>query len=301
MESATAEVPPLSREPATPIQQQQQQQQQQQEQQQQQQQGEQQQDKEKHGNQQQQNEEKVEDLDYLQQEQQQQQQQQQQDNEQQQQQQQQQQQAHDSAAARSPLHALRSQRTVKFDSVSFPSSSSNSSSSSSSSSSSRGLPSRMQALGSRVYTEVAKPNEEAFGAALRSLESAAFSKLSAAAAAAAADNQQPQTINTTTHAPSRDLSGFYQKLLGEDWEEQLQQIDEQQVENVFAGEAAKESEGVEEVSAVAAESRPGKVRQRIRRRDRPRTQDISDEVADDLQVADDEPLITADEIACAKP
>ena len=37
-------------------------------------------------------------------------------------------------------------------------------------------------------------------------------------------------------APSTDLSGFYQKLLGEDWEEQLQQINSQEVENVFAGE-----------------------------------------------------------------
>lgn len=62
--------------------------------------------------------------------------------------------------------------------------------------------------------------------------------------AAASDVSATAAAAQSTQAPSRDLSGFYQKLLGEDWEEQLQQIDSQEVEDVFARELPKRSVAV---------------------------------------------------------
>lgn len=60
--------------------------------------------------------------------------------------------------------------------------------------------------------------------------------LTVAVRAVASDVSAAAAAAQSTQAPSRDLSGFYQKLLGEDWEEQLQQIDSQEVEDVFARE-----------------------------------------------------------------
>ncbi|CDJ45201.1 hypothetical protein, conserved [Eimeria tenella] len=152
---------------------------------------------------------------------------------------------------------------------------------------------RYQHIGSRVYMEKSKPNERALGAVLKALESSAFSKKSSKAEVA--ERKSPVA---STQAPSRDLSGFYQKLLGEDWEEQLQQIDSQEVEDVFARDSASHRDNGDISGFIpTTENYHGKFRQRIRRREHHRNQDISDQVADDLQVADDEPLISADEIA----
>ncbi|OEH77989.1 hypothetical protein cyc_00425 [Cyclospora cayetanensis] len=153
---------------------------------------------------------------------------------------------------------------------------------------------RLQRIGSRCYEGTTKPNPKPIDAASKAAESAALLKKSSKA-----HTSETTALPSPPHAPSKDLSGFYMKLLGEDWEEQLQEINAQEVENVFDGESAtcKDSVDLEGLNIPKAENYQGKFRQRIRRRDANRNQDLSDQVADDLQVADDEPLISADEIA----
>ncbi|XP_026191212.1 uncharacterized protein LOC34617608 [Cyclospora cayetanensis] len=153
---------------------------------------------------------------------------------------------------------------------------------------------RLQRIGSRCYEGTTKPNPKPIDAASKAAESAALLKKSSKA-----HTSETTALPSPPHAPSKDLSGFYMKLLGEDWEEQLQEINAQEVENVFDGESATCKDGVdlEGLNIPKAENYQGKFRQRIRRRDANRNQDLSDQVADDLQVADDEPLISADEIA----
>ncbi|CBZ54935.1 conserved hypothetical protein [Neospora caninum Liverpool] len=105
-----------------------------------------------------------------------------------------------------------------------------------------------------------------------------------------------------------ELGGFYRKLLGEDWREQIAEMNEETLLDPF-DEADDEdiSAGAGPAAAPAAapgddlnlpDKHHGKVRQRIRRRDVTASKDISDQVADDLHLGEDEePLITPDDIA----
>ncbi|PHJ19779.1 armadillo interacting protein [Cystoisospora suis] len=140
-----------------------------------------------------------------------------------------------------------------------------------------------------------------------------------------------------TTAPTRggsvvmntDLGGFYQKLLGNNWRERLEDMNEEDFLGAFnegggedpgevgvggvpggdsAGMADSSMGGVGIGSGPSSSSADddlnlpdthhGKMRQRIRRRDVTVAKDISDQVADDLHLGeDDEPLITPEDIA----
>ncbi|KFH12890.1 hypothetical protein TGMAS_309190 [Toxoplasma gondii MAS] len=108
---------------------------------------------------------------------------------------------------------------------------------------------------------------------------------------------------------SADLGRFYRKLLGEDWREQIAEMNQETLLGPFneandedisagGGPATQPTPSVPGDDLNLPDKHHGKVRQRIRRRDVTASKDISDQVADDLHLGEDEePLITPDDIA----
>eukprot|EP00920_Eleutheroschizon_duboscqi_P037929 GHVT01090797.1.p1 GENE.GHVT01090797.1~~GHVT01090797.1.p1 ORF type:complete len:243 (+),score=14.82 GHVT01090797.1:931-1659(+) len=95
-----------------------------------------------------------------------------------------------------------------------------------------------------------------------------------------------------------DMTTFYEKLLGRDWEEQLQDLEEEQVPDVPPGAVAEAHNGLDDLlEAERVATAHGHMRQRIRRREAPQC-DISDQVADVLYYGEEgfQPLVTENDI-----
>ncbi|PFH33909.1 hypothetical protein BESB_070610 [Besnoitia besnoiti] len=165
----------------------------------------------------------------------------------------------------------------------------------------------MKAVAAAAAAQLREPEEGEHGQ--EAPRAADLSRIQRAGEGDDLDGAASSVTTAPTHqgsVMSNDLGGFYRKLLGDDWREQIEEMNQENLLGAF--DEADEEEAASPGGAAAAhtadddlnlpDKHHGKVRQRIRRRDVVASQDISDQVADDLHLGEDEePLITPEDIA----